>query len=402
MNDKSCVIKRNDYEQYSIKLPLNFLIGKKRNKYIFRELEKMHPCFSDDCCFDSKLLYKNWKFFANVLVMNKLTLANYKFENPKGKFRTEEKRFRTIFDDKKQVNVLSIFAGLFCLFVLGMILYVYGNDSKQKEVEIKNEKEDFEGIENLAERGDVIKRVFDVVEKTNGTITYLSWISGESNEDVILSVDGVFAEEIYLNDSEIKVSSVNYLNNIPNLRLKHSSKINKIDFETVNQTDFLQFVSKLRKLLMNNQCKILEENNFPFSIKFTFSADKFEKLFDDLEKLFSVELFFCSTLHLTKSDSFTVKMAIENNKKNNSSINVPRPFNVFQFIGENKKRFFTRNEIKNITPNKMIDKKELKINQLNNSENGKKVIGKIEKNGQISTFYYEKDDKKIYFEQKTK
>ena len=48
MYGKNCAVKKSDYENYSINLPFKFLLGKRRKKFIFKELEKLHPCFSDE------------------------------------------------------------------------------------------------------------------------------------------------------------------------------------------------------------------------------------------------------------------------------------------------------------------------------------------------------------------
>ena len=109
MYGKNCAVKKSDYEKYSIILPFKFLLGKRRKKFIFKEREKLHPCFSDEYCFDSKILYKNWKFFADVLVMNKMKLASYRFDNPRCKLHTEENEKRAFL---KNVNcIYACFSG---------------------------------------------------------------------------------------------------------------------------------------------------------------------------------------------------------------------------------------------------------------------------------------------------
>ena len=70
---KDNVIKRNDFEQYEILIPFSSSLGKKRKQFICSQLEKMHPCFSDEFAFDSFVKKVTRKGLTEeVYVMNKL------------------------------------------------------------------------------------------------------------------------------------------------------------------------------------------------------------------------------------------------------------------------------------------------------------------------------------------
>ena len=69
------------YDFYSIPFPVKAVGRIQKNKYICAQLEKLHPCFSDDCCFDSKLRISNRGLQADVVVMQKFRLAEYKSQN---------------------------------------------------------------------------------------------------------------------------------------------------------------------------------------------------------------------------------------------------------------------------------------------------------------------------------
>ena len=81
--NRKCVVKESDYETYWINIPFRCFLGKQKNKYLYGELEKRHPCFSDDYFFCSKIFLKNRKLKSKVFVMEKMKIAEYKLQNPK-------------------------------------------------------------------------------------------------------------------------------------------------------------------------------------------------------------------------------------------------------------------------------------------------------------------------------
>ena len=78
MSLKNNVIKRRDFERYEIIVPFSSLVGRRRKSFLSSELEKRHPCFSDEFTFDSKVKGLSRKgVCSDVLVMNKYKLAEY-------------------------------------------------------------------------------------------------------------------------------------------------------------------------------------------------------------------------------------------------------------------------------------------------------------------------------------
>ncbi len=111
-------VKRDDYELYSFPMPF-LLKSSRRKNYIAKKLEQLHPCFSDDCCYDTKYSLKKGKLMAAVAVMDKVKLAEYKSGGKKHiplKFGDENKlRF---FNSDKILNIflavfISLLAGIF-------------------------------------------------------------------------------------------------------------------------------------------------------------------------------------------------------------------------------------------------------------------------------------------------
>ena len=74
---KNSVVNKNDYELYLMNVPLT-LFGKKRRQFIKRELEKVHPCFSEQFSFDSKRCIRKGKIQTLIAVMDKVKVLEYK------------------------------------------------------------------------------------------------------------------------------------------------------------------------------------------------------------------------------------------------------------------------------------------------------------------------------------
>ena len=78
MMQKNNVLKECDFEKYEIVLPYKFCFGRNKNLFLCSELEKRHPCFSDEFCFDVRV--KNFSkngLCSDVFVINKMKLAEY-------------------------------------------------------------------------------------------------------------------------------------------------------------------------------------------------------------------------------------------------------------------------------------------------------------------------------------
>ena len=70
------MILQKDYEKYELILPYKAALGRARQRFIYSELEKMHPCFSDEFCVDSSFKkFTKMGISSDVIVMHKFKLA---------------------------------------------------------------------------------------------------------------------------------------------------------------------------------------------------------------------------------------------------------------------------------------------------------------------------------------
>ena len=91
---------KDDYDFYTIPFPVKVIFNRQKNRYISSQLEKLHPCFSDDCSYDSHLRLKKSGLIADVVVMQKFKVAEYKAN--KRKLYVQELKHHQFFADKKK------------------------------------------------------------------------------------------------------------------------------------------------------------------------------------------------------------------------------------------------------------------------------------------------------------
>ena len=144
--DDNIVLKNFDYEKYQLVLPYRLLFGRKRKRFIYSELEKMHPCFSDEFCFDSDICKVSKKgFVSDVMVIHKNTLAEYeakRYESAAGISRItasgffidscKRRRFFVNEKFKRMIVTMSfVFLMIFIFLVLTGVKKVAGISKKE-------------------------------------------------------------------------------------------------------------------------------------------------------------------------------------------------------------------------------------------------------------------------------
>lgn len=433
MKKNACVVRKNDYECYSFVVPFGCLIGKKRDRFIFKELEKLHPCFSDDCCFDSKIVFKKRNFFANVLVMDKLKFSEYRCENLGASLRLEENEKVKVFcERKKWIWCAAVLFALFCAICVIWNVKWHNraldaaNSGASGDVSTWNVLEDAstqvgaqrlssgagEGTEaELAGVGVVCTEFVEKVFLLDGVISSFLWecdfAFGGTRENVLrvedayeklnLMVEGIFPESLSFEKTEILINAIKYENNRPKLNVSCSEKVIPFEIENVSKKDFMQSVSNMRTFLLKN-CVILEEGKdscfYRVQVNFNNCSDFFIGIADVVER----EKLAISRLQINKSDFFDVQFEIVKNKKM-EVFEEKESFNLFRFVGENAFVFLGKGFFKNSTHKLRKNEIERRIESNNNLLKKKyKQIGKVMNEDGSVIVYYKTELGKIVFE----
>lgn len=296
MKNSSVQCRPRDYDFYTIPFPLSAIKKEQRNKYIYSELGKLHPCFSDDCCFDARLRLEKTGFKADVVVMQKYTLAEYKTKSRKI-FIEERKRIPFFCSNEKRKQYLLV------LFFLALCPGIFLFLNRQKSVEADNRQ-------NISVEKEVLQTESkaDVLEdeacdtalflgrlaELNGRITNFEWKTDGFSSQLSAEIKGVYPEQLSPDFKDAVFSSVTFEDGMPVMKINLVQKTktgigNKGNTAGFEQTQLWDFRADLRSLVQKLCGKITEETVTPFGIKFcipceskAFCSEVFLQIFEFL------------------------------------------------------------------------------------------------------------------------
>ena len=295
------VIAKNDFERYEIVLPLSALAGRRRKSFLYSELEKMHPCFSDEFCFDMMPRKVGRKgVSAEVLVMSKNKLAEYEGKRRfcGNGFKIEGEKYHRFFIDKK--FAVTIWMTAVCLLVAagGLLSGVLaGKLTKQKIEETNAAKINGAAVqvsvpasvqsqisENIMEKEPLEgELLIEKVAAASGKITSFEWSIDGFTEKLNACVEGVYPENL---ENSLAPQTVTYVNGIPKLTISFIKSLNASVMKTVSSdTKETAFNVQIRNLIRENGAEIKEERTAPYRCLFSCSSkDGVGELFTKLSQ----------------------------------------------------------------------------------------------------------------------
>lgn len=242
---KKNYVRQEDYDFYSIRLPLKIAFSRRRKKYILRELEKLHPKLTASCFIKSWLRLKKWKLQADVAIMEKSLLARYKSEFPRSSIYLPEKEQSPFLVKNRKFSAVS---GLFLIVVAGfflgkIVLEIFAQNKKIMEKKNALIYEKTEVPKKTAEPvllapSELIISVFSSVSKNGGRISSFSWKQGVCT----FSVVGCSSEDV----AQAQYCVVSYKDNKPQFTLSVPVLENKFFEKSDSEVH-------LKKLLENIQ-----------------------------------------------------------------------------------------------------------------------------------------------------
>lgn len=405
---KRAVILNTDYDFYSI--PLSFKnVGKGHfSKFILKELEQRHPRFSDSSCYDTKYSFRKGKINADVVVMDKCILAEYRRANKGKKLFLESGPPRDFFNEK---NCFPKFLVLFILFIPLIVCTrkLYRNFL----VPTKNVSADETGLLNypeLPEDGtekasvlispvELVAGVFTAVSKKGGKIRSFSW----DGKNCSFCVTGCPAEEI----AQAKYCAVSYTNNEPYFSLilpiqeENKTEQSSIAYSSLDSRSFsaekncdernpLEVFASARKKMIRLGAVMQSEQFLENGGKFTFACTK-ENLYSVLKVLSEA-----ADSNFWIENKFSIESQ-ENQKLIKIQFGVAEPDSLFSFspLKTVTKYAFLFEEQKG-TEQKLLSPLEKKsVEKVTAS-----ILGEIHAaNGNIFV-YYKTPEGKVYYEQK--
>ena len=227
-------LKKEDYELYKIHFPVKMLLERKRNSFFYSELEKRHPCFSSLCAFDYKIKLGRKGLESDVIVMNRLKLAEVKKHTGfRGILIPEAKKRFFISRKYKRVIVFLMLLFFSMLFIFCSLLFrENSSDSVLMDSEIENsvipenQNSDLENIESVNEYVNLEKEFFDVVNLSGGKIDSFKWKLSDEYESVNASVENIYPEELdKINSDYLSKSKIIYKASVPFFSFEANKKL---------------------------------------------------------------------------------------------------------------------------------------------------------------------------------
>ena len=288
-----------DYDFYTIKFPLRALNA---------ELGKLHPCFSDDCSFDSHLRLDKSGLMADVLVMQKFKLAEYKKSNGQRPVFIKEKERLAFFGGNKKRKLFGFILSSLLLLLIIFLPRVFRAFSKKN---MSSNESSVQSQVFLPEKEwqTATDRLIALISSSGGFITSFEYKIEGFNEIAKLGVKNIYPETIAGFFPQALFSPLVFEQSLPFFTVEIISKIclnqsqsqNQSQNQNQSQTEASSSVSdsfelrkEFRSFLIENNYQILEESIKPYSLKIQFLKNKgqeknqesaaFKTLFDFIEK----------------------------------------------------------------------------------------------------------------------
>ena len=306
--DDNIVLKNFDYEKYQLVLPYRFLFGRKRKHFIYSELEKIHPCFSDEFCFDSDICKVSKKgFVSDVMVIHKNTLAEYEAKRYEsvvginritgsGFFIDSCKRRRFFVNEKFKrmiVTLCFVFLMIFISLVLAGVKRVAGISKKENVQAFAFVEEQNVQTADYVEKNVAIvfrpgEKFFDSISAAGGRVLSFRWEMADGSEVLEAKIKGVFPEQL----EEMKMSAVNYENEQPVILVTDvrpapvNSLYQRSEGEVAGSFDS-EFYKRVRQVLSKNGAVLKEERLTPYLIRFSCNEKVLKTLLNGVDGCFA-------------------------------------------------------------------------------------------------------------------
>ncbi len=194
---KKVFVKKDDYDMYSIRLPMRFLFGRKRRSFVVRELEKVHPNYSvSSSVEDLKIGLGKKGLFANVAVMERDRLSSYKSASDgRARLFLEGLPGRSVFDSKNGARKFAAFAVLSLCAIFGLktaLSWSFDEPSPVSEGLSSQKQTDSTASAALLAPQELFAAVLASVKAKGGRVTNLSWLGGKCS----FAISGCNSEDV--------------------------------------------------------------------------------------------------------------------------------------------------------------------------------------------------------------
>lgn len=268
-----------DYDFYTIPLPVKLLFGRKRKSFIYSQMEKLHPCFSNDYSFDSHLHLEKSGLKAQVVVMPKYKIAEYKAGNKKLFFK-ECKGYQFFSENKKNKWMLPL------IMILILIITLAGIKRKASQKEILIPQEECLDLP-VSTRIEEDYRIIDFLlflQKEGAEVNFLNWSYDGYTEKFSMLLTALYPETVQTFSQDLELSPVSFKDSLPQMTVS----LNKQLLQSADSScEYNLFKNDFRKMLIQNNVTLVEESVKPYGVKLSISQNQpasYKEIFIFLQK----------------------------------------------------------------------------------------------------------------------
>lgn len=295
MNHKTSVISKYDFERYEVLLPFLCASGKRKQNFLFGELEKMHPCFSDEFSFDSDFKRITRKgICSDVFVINKRKLAEYEEKRwlQGAGFHLENQTGKKRFFVSRKTKTMLAGCGVCVLTAVTGIAFSAAAAKRALETNAEAAPVPVEiptavlSEESIPVTGELAEQFLEVVKTSEGSILSFSWEYDGFKERLSAFVQKVYPEQLELLsawNSNGEKQQVSYSKGIPEISVNYSRKIDagftgqrkSVENKDVSYAAASpEFYRLMRSVLKTYSAELVTERLHPYSIEFLISQKK--------------------------------------------------------------------------------------------------------------------------------
>lgn len=319
--NKLCV-NQQDYEHYLIPLPMNALFGKKRKSYLLSELEKMHPCFSDDFCFDTKLKFEKRHLFFDVVVISKMKLAEYrrKLKKYSAGVRFENLSRMGFFEKRIYLGTCFVLFLIVCVF-----LFVENYQRKNKitsECIVPESNPVIIAPQKLMKVNEFCLKFFEIILKNEGIVNNFEWKTDGYKEKISCELENIYPEQFgsFLNVSDF--SEIKYVNGIPCVSFSGEEKLANENIFLKKDRENSELYNCIRNVFKESGVKVISEKRMPYSVNFIFSKET--DVINELNKILNIYNASVSEVKINYSNEncFSMEVTLCQDFSNSDGLNI--------------------------------------------------------------------------------
>lgn len=378
MKINKVVLENNDFEKYTIPISLGNWFPKAKNKYIWGELEKRHPCFSNEFCFFSKDKLSKKGIVSDVFVIEKRKINNLQKTIAKKGLIIGGKN---IIKANKKIFLITILICVFLLIIASIIFIELKKNIKDTEPLYEEIQKPVIKSFNAFDKNH-LENLLKITKNNKGIIRNLTWKITNTGEKITGTIEKIFPEKLEVIIPDVKIQSIKYIEKKPYFDFFITNSF------AMQEANYSHKVSSKNRELVRNKLKetnieIIEENTEPYIIILSLPIEKI--IYQKRNELAEFE----ELLRKEKLYLREVNVVSMGENKGVHKINISLTFteceifnnNILGKISNNLELFYEKTVVKTELQQKVVN-----VQNIQKSEND--LIGEVNyKSGKKVSFY---------------